>query len=333
MVKILVIRLSSIGDIVLTTPVIRCLKEQGDDYEVHTLTKPQYSSIYKNNPHVDEVHEWGADSGRVLKKLKQLRFDYVIDLHRNIRTQKIKSALKTNSHTFPKLNVQKWLYVNFKVNRLPDIHIVDRYFEAVKELGIVNDNKGLDFFIDDSAEVLKDKLTGGKDYICFAIGAQFNTKKLPPVKLAEIIKELDKPIVIIGGKEDKSASEELSKLLTEKQIINTTGTYSIEGSASIVKQAKVLVTHDTGMMHIAAAFDVPIVSIWGNTVPDFGMYPYRPKNKSSYTIHEVKTLPCRPCSKIGFQKCPKKHFKCMMDQDVNEIVSSIADFGNEYGLN
>lgn len=326
MTKVLVIRFSSIGDIILTSPVIRCLKEQLEDVEVHVLTKKQYASLYAPNPHITEVHEWGEDNKAILENLKQLDFDYVVDLHRNIRTQKIKSALKKKSYSFPKLNVQKWLYVNFKYNKMPDVHIVDRYFEAVKELGVKNDCEGLDFFMEQEKEVDVRNFSPDGKYISMAIGAQFATKKLPVSKMVEILRNIDLPVVIIGGKEDIKQGEEICKALPEKKILNACGEYSIQGSASIIRQSRLLVTHDTGMMHVAAAYDLPIVSIWGNTVPEFGMYPYRPKNKNSYTIHEVKTLDCRPCSKIGYQKCPKKHFKCMMDQDVGQIVSSIHNF-------
>lgn len=325
MTKVLVIRFSSIGDIVLTSPIFRCLKMQMDNVEIHALTKKQYASMYANNPNIDCVHEWGEDNSSVIDELKEQYFDYVIDLHRNIRTQKIKSSLRQKSYSFPKLNVQKWLYVNFKYNKMPNVHIVDRYFEAVRPLGVKNDLKGLDFYMNESSHVDKEKLTKGKNYICFAIGAQFATKKMPVKKLAEIISNIDIPVVIIGGKEDVKEGEELCKILPENKIYNTCGEYSIEGSASIVKQAQALVTHDTGMMHIAVAYKVPIVSIWGNTVPEFGMYPYRPNNKDSYRIHEVKGLSCRPCSKIGYAKCPKKHFKCMMDQDVGSIAKNIRE--------
>lgn len=326
MTKILVIRFSSIGDIILTTPVIRCIKEQLDEAEIHVLTKKQYASLYSPNPHVSEVHQWGENNSNVLDNLKQENFDYVVDLHRNIRTQKIKSALKKKSYSFPKLNVQKWLYVNFKYNKMPRVHIVDRYFEAVAALGVKNDLKGLDFFMDEKEQVDVSKFSRENSYISMAIGAQFATKKLPVSKIVEILRQIELPVVIIGGKEDVKEGEEICQALPEKKIFNGCGEYSIQGSASIIKQSQLLITHDTGMMHVAAAYDLPIVSIWGNTVPEFGMYPYRPNNKNSYTIHEVKTLSCRPCSKIGYQKCPKKHFRCMLDQDVEQIVSSIRNF-------
>ncbi|RFC54277.1 glycosyltransferase family 9 protein [Brumimicrobium aurantiacum] len=326
MTKILVIRFSSIGDIVLTSPVIRCIKEQLDNVELHVLTKKQYASLYATNPHVDFLHEWGEENDIVLSDLKIANFDYVIDLHKNLRTSKIKSHLRKESFTFPKLNIQKWLYVNFKWNNMPDIHIVDRYFEAVKPLGVVNDQKGIDFRIKIDFMSFTKRFPGKEKYIAVAIGAQFATKRVPAEVMADILRDLPINIALVGGPDDREVGEEISKLLPNQKVNNTCGALSIHESAQVVKDAQVLITNDTGMMHIGSAFETPIVSIWGNTVPDFGMYPYRPQAPKSYSIHEVKGLKCRPCSKIGFAKCPKKHFKCMMDHDVVDIKGQITSF-------
>jgi ADP-heptose:LPS heptosyltransferase len=326
MSKILVIRFSSIGDIVLTSPVLRCIKEQVPNVELHVLTKNQYANLYSSNPNVDQVHTWGEDNKKVLSELKDVSFDYVIDLHRNIRTAKIKSHLRKESFSFPKLNIQKWLYVNFKWNLMPDVHIVDRYFDAVKALGVQNDQKGIDFYISIDTEAFKKRFKTIDDYLVIAIGAQFATKIMPAEQMCEVLKDISLPIVIIGGPGDHEEGEKIKKLLPYQNIENTCGKLSIHESAQVVKEAELLITNDTGMMHIAAAFNLPIVSIWGNTVPDFGMYPYRPQDPNSYSIHEVEGLSCRPCSKIGFAKCPKGHFKCMVNQDVVGIKAQIAKF-------
>ncbi|HLV42552.1 MAG TPA: glycosyltransferase family 9 protein [Brumimicrobium sp.] len=328
MTKILVIRFSSIGDIVLTSPVLRCIKEQIPNVELHVLTKKQYSNLYSTNRHVDFVHEWGEENNIVLSDLKTASFDYVIDLHKNIRTAKIKNHLKKTSFSFPKLNVQKWLYVNFKWNLMPDIHIVDRYFEAVKSLGVKNDNKGLEFRVKIDFIAFSKRFPTTEKYLAVAIGAQFATKRMPAEKMAEVLNGISLPIVIVGGPGDREEAEKIKQLLPNHDINNTCGGLSIHESAQVVKDAQLLITNDTGMMHIAAAYELPIVSIWGNTVPDFGMYPYRPQAPNSYSIHEVKDLSCRPCSKIGFAKCPKGHFKCMMNQDVMGIKTQIDRFLN-----
>lgn len=323
MAKVLVIRFSSIGDIVLTSPVIRCLKAQLKGVELHVLTKKNYMSIYSANPNIDQLHLLGKNANLTIKQLKAEKFDYIIDLHKNLRTNKIKLLLKQKSYTFPKLNVQKWVKVNFKLNYLSENHIVDRYFEAVKPLGVKNDNQGLDYFIPKEEEINLEKKFKTNKITAVAIGAKFATKSLPKEKFIEILSGISGTIVLLGGKEDFSLGAEIQNELADQKIINVCGELSLHKSASVVKQASVLLTHDTGMMHIASAFETPIVSIWGNTVPEFGMYPYRPQSKDSFTIHQVEGLSCRPCSKIGFQKCPKKHFNCMMKQDAKEIQDAI----------
>lgn len=326
MTKILVIRFSSIGDIVLTSPILRCIKSQLDNVELHVLTKKQYSHLYEPNPNVDKVHAWGEDDKKVLSILKKESFDYVVDLHKNIRTARVKSYLSKKSYSFPKLNVQKWLIVNFKWNLLPNIHIVDRYFKAVEPLGVKNDQKGLDFYIQNVKKTLKTRFDVDKEYIVVAIGGKFATKKMPAEKLSEVLSKMALPIVLIGGQEDREEGQKIKEYLPEQDIDNTCGEFSIHESAQVVKDAAILITHDTGMMHIGSAFDVPIVSIWGSTIPEFGMYPYRPQSPESYSIHEVKGLSCRPCSKLGYDKCPKGHFKCMMDQDIPAIRAQILKF-------
>jgi ADP-heptose:LPS heptosyltransferase len=322
--KILILRFSSIGDIVLTTPILRCIKNQLKDVELHYATKKVFSSIVSNNAHVDQVHVLENNLNHLISKLKNENFDVVIDLHKNLRSLKIKKSLNTKSHSFPKLNLKKWLVVNTKVNKLPDAHIVDRYFQAVQRLGVKNDNLGLDFHIPKKSFIAIEDDFNSNKIICIAVGAKFNTKQIPLKILQEIITPVSDTIVLLGGKEDYEKGEELRNSLPEHTIFNTCGHYSLLSSASIVQQAKAIVTADTGLMHIASAFDTPIVSIWGNTIPEFGMYPYRPTKPDSYSIHQVENLKCRPCSKIGFDKCPKKHFKCMKNQDIEAIQNSIS---------
>lgn len=324
--KVLVIRFSSIGDIVLTSPIIRCIKQQLPDVELHFATKKAFAGIIEQNPYIDKAHYLGDNLSELTKSLKNVGFDYIIDLHKNIRTLKIKAALKSKAFTFDKLNWKKWLAVNTSINALPDRHIVDRYFEAVKPLNVKNDHKGIDFFIPPNAEIDVAEEFGTDRYIGVAIGAKFGTKQIPTATIVDLLKPLNEAIVLLGGPEDKEKGEAIRFAMQGHTVYNTCGVYSLASSASIVAQSTVLVTGDTGLMHIAAAFSTPIISIWGNTIPGFGMYPYRPQSPNSYTIHEVENLKCRPCSKIGFEKCPKKHFDCMIKQNLAEIRSSIAEY-------
>ncbi len=326
-VKILITRFSSIGDIVLTTPVVRCLKQQLEgEVEIYYLTKKQYKGIVENNPNITKVYSIEKSTNEIIEELKKEKFDYIIDLHKNLRSRRVIKALKCLSFSFSKVNYEKWLLTNFKINKLPKIHIVDRYFEAVKPLGVKNDELGLDYFIPENDQVNLTELPAlhQKGYIGFAIGAQHATKRLPQHKIIEICKKLNQPVVLLGGKEDADNGIEIVKEVGAT-IFNACGQFNLNQSASLVQQAKSIITHDTGLMHIAAALNTKTVSVWGNTVPDFGMYPYFPQHPEQFKIVENNNLNCRPCSKIGHDKCPKKHFKCMEDIDVNEVVESIVE--------
>lgn len=322
MVKFLVVRFSSIGDIVLTTPVIRCLKKQVDGARIHFVTKRQFTPILSNNPYIDQVHAFSGDLNALIRELKGEKFDYIIDLHHNLRSAVLKSKIRTITFSFPKLNVEKWLLVALKINRLPEIHIVDRYLKTVRLFDVKNDHQGLDYFIPEEDEITRDSIPGEfkKGYIAFAIGGLHTTKKLTMDKIIEICKLVSYPVILLGGKEDA----ETGKAIEEKvrnPIYNACGKYSINQSASLVKQAELVITHDTGLMHVAAAFKKKIISIWGNTIPEFGMYPYLPDPES--VVVQVNHLSCRPCSKIGYEKCPKKHFDCINDIDIDHVVQIV----------
>ena len=321
MIKFLIIRFSSIGDIVLTTPVIRCLKQQVEDVEIHYLTKPQFAEILQSNPNISKIHLLKEKLNDTIEELKEEYFDNIIDLHNNIRTYRIKQKLGLPAFSFKKLNYEKWLIVNFKINKLPDIHIVNRYFKTLDVFDVKNDNQGLDYYISSENEVnisiLPESI--GREYIAFVIGAKHFTKRLPIEKIISICKKINLPIIILGGKEDEKNGNNIAELSGEK-VYNCCGKFNISQSASLVKQSRVVITHDTGLMHIAAAFHKKIISIWGNTIPEFGMYPYLADEESK--IVEIKNLKCRPCTKIGFRECPKKHFKCMNEIDDNFV----ADF-------
>ena len=316
--KILVLRFSSIGDIVLTTPVVRQLKTQVPGAQVHFATKPAYRGLLEANPYVDRTHVLSGSLGALVRELRAERFDFIVDLHNNLRTRLIRLQLPgVPGRAFDKLNFQKWLLVNFKVNQLPDVHIVDRYRAAAAPLGIRDDGGGLDYFIPagqavDVAAALPAGFRPGA-YVAVAIGAQHATKRLPVDKLIELVAKLaPRPVVLLGGPEDESTGHVI-ELAAGGTVFSACGRFSLHQSASLVQQALFVVSHDTGLMHIAAAFEKTIYSIWGNTVPQFGMYPYR----TPYSALEVLGLACRPCSKIGFAECPQGHFRCMRDQNLN----------------
>ena len=327
--KFLILRFSSIGDIVLTTPVIRCLKKKYPEAEIHYATKKGFHSIIQHNPYLTKIHLLDNSVFDLINGLKTEKFDFVIDLHNNQRTLLIKMLLGVKSASFNKLNFKKWLIVNFKINELPSVHIVDRYLQACKSLGVENDGKGLDYFIGDKDEVDMQSLPAlfRNGYVGWVIGAKQNTKRFPSAKIAQALTAVQQPVILLGGKEDTAEGQQIIAAVGRNNIYNACGKYSLNQSASLVKQAQLIVTNDTGLMHIASALKKPVFSIWGNTIPQFGMYPYYGSNATGAatleTRFETLLLACRPCSKLGYAKCPQAHFKCMYMIDEMEIAGKI----------
>jgi ADP-heptose:LPS heptosyltransferase len=323
-VKFLVIRFSSIGDIVLTSPVVRYLKTQVENAEIHFVTKRKYESILTANPNIEKVHTFDYNLGEIFQQLKDEKFDYIIDLHNNFRSGRVKRRVNAKAFTVNKLNFQKMLLIRFKINRLPKKHIVDRYLETLSFLNLENDDAGLDYFIPEKEAFKKEELPTPfqKGFVAFVIAGTYFTKKYPIERVSEICQKIDMPIILLGGKDEFDEGE---RILSQSKgnVLNYAGKISLNQSASLVRDANLVLTNDTGLMHIAAAFHKKILSFWGNTVPAFGMVPYQPDSVS--VIMEIKNLKCRPCSKLGHKKCPKKHFKCMNDIDTQKVISWINE--------
>lgn len=318
--KILILRFSSIGDIVLTTPVVRCLKEQLPEVEIHYVTKPQYAGILEDNPYIDKVITLQGSISSLAKSLRSEKYTAVVDLHANLRTRLLRTLLPGVSfQVFRKQNLRKWMLVK-KLTRKPCEHVVLRFLETVKKWGVTYDGRGLDFFMSDAH--LPDGLP--VDFIAYAIGGTWGTKRMPEDKMLELINRLEKPVVLLGDKNDSILANRLTASLNAK-VVNLCGQLSLQQSARVIDKASHLISHDTGLMHIGAALNKHIISIWGNTTPDFGMAPFFPSAHSGNKdlIVEVEGLACRPCSKIGFDACPHGHFKCMNNQDFSEIGAKI----------
>lgn len=324
--KILLIRFSSIGDIVLTFPVVKAIRKRFPEAKIHFASKKSFETLLLGAEGIDHFHFLSDSFSSFKNDIKSEKFDYIIDLHNNLRTRRLTFGSSAKIIRFDKLNVRKWLFTKWKLKVMPNVHIVDRYLQTLKVLGIDSIQQTENTFtvpssycvnVEEYFPTIKDS------FVAIAIGAQFKTKRVPKEKWIEIIREMDNNIILIGGEMDREMGEWLIDHCPNTTIVNSCGKWNILESASIVSQAKSLLTNDTGMMHIAACFNTQIISIWGNTTPEYGMSPYRPQGIKTDKIFQIDGLSCRPCSKIGYQECPKKHFHCMTMQDAKAIASSI----------
>lgn len=318
--KFLIIRFSSIGDIVLTSPVIRCLKNQFPEAEIHYLTKKRNADILEANPYLDKIQLLGDSLPETIKELKAENYDYIIDLHNNLRSLRVKLGLKTKSYSFNKLNIRKLLLTLFKINTMPNGHIVDRNLATLSHFNVQNDAKGLDHFIPETDEIPVDGMTENfrNGYVALVLAGTYPTKKMPVEKYKSLIGNGKYPFVLLGGKSELAMAATILSWNTGN-VIDYTGKLRLNQSASLIKNARLVISNDTGLMHIAAAYQKKILSVWGNTTPELGMSPYLAAKGSE--ILELKGLACRPCSKLGYSECPKKHFRCMNDLPEERIVA------------
>lgn len=305
--KILIIRLSSLGDILLTTPFIRAIKSQFPDIKIDMLLREEYADVVKLNPYLNKKFLFKKDdkSNNVLiEQLKNTNYELVIDLQNNLRSKKIVSSLKTTSVKFDKRSFDKFLLVNFKINKLKEApQIPVRYSNTIQDLKL--DKGGLDLFTDKSAN---EELIGKNNLIGFCPGARHFTKRWLKEYFVELGNKLTQDgytIVLFGGRIDKEICEEINKAIPGS--INLANDDDLLQTVADMKLCKVVVCNDSGLMHTATATGTKVIAIFGSTVKELGFAPYNCNN----LILENNSLTCRPCSHIGRSNCPKKHFDCM----------------------
>jgi ADP-heptose:LPS heptosyltransferase len=332
--RLLIIRLSSIGDIVFTTAAIRCAKEQIPGVEIHFLTKKSLKAVTEANPYIDHFHYHDKNLAETIASLKAANLDMIIDLHSNFRTFRIKKSLGLPAHTYKKLSLQKWVLTRFGINLLPDTHIVQRSLDPLKLLGVQNDGKGMDYFVPASISLKSNDIPTSHQagYIALVIGASYATKKMPVEQLKQLCALISVPIILIGGKEDTKEGEAVAAEDTIK-IYNATGKFNLHESALLVKGAKMVISNDTGFLHIACAFHKKTIAIWGATSPALQVEPYYAlsdlqNGQEMYFNAIVPNLPCQPCSKYGTKTCPQGHFACMKKQDLSFIAEKAMSYYN-----
>ena len=308
--KILVIRLSAMGDIVLTTPVIRALNQQLKA-KIDFLTKPQYVSLLEGNTYINRIFSLN-DKVDFLQKNK---YDYVVDLQNNLRSWKIRNKIQTKSFVFNKKSLRRYLLIYFGIDLLKN-HVVDRYFATVASLNVVNDNQGLDFNVSSS---IKPEFNTSQSYIAWCIGGTHNPKKLSAKQITQVVSKLKIPVVLLGGNNDLHIAEEIINNVECKSVYNFCGKLSVQESSYLIKKSKMLLTNDTGMMHIASALKMPIISFWGCTKPSLGFTPYMTDPSS---IKIISKRSAKPCSKHG-RHCKYGKNGCIKEIDPQLIYDSV----------
>ena len=317
--RLLIIRLSSLGDILLTTPIIRALKNKFPEAKIDFLLREEYEDTLKYNSYLNKTILLKRDYGseELIAALKSSNYELIIDLQNNGRSRGIVKRIGVKAVKYKKKNLLKFLLVkfNFKSNSKL-LSVPKRYANTLPELQL--DEKGLDLFLPES---LKNKLVSEKKYIGLCPGSRHFTKKYPEeyfVELGKTILDSGRQVVLFGGSDDLEVNDRLhSKFMGS---INLSNNNDLLQTANDMKFCEAIICNDSGLMHTATAVGVPVVAIFGSTVTDFGFAPYNNPN----LILENKSLNCRPCSHIGRSSCPKRHFKCMKEIYPHVVFESLT---------
>ena len=329
-IRILILRLSSIGDIILSSFFIRQLANAFPDSLIDFVIKKQFKDLVQYNPYINEIYCLDTENGlsqlvKLRKSLNNNSYDFVFDLHNNLRTRFLLCGLSgSNKWRIKKDKFKRALLVWMKWNRYDGIKSIPiRYLEVGAQADIEDDQKGLNLYwdkqIEENVREGYPKLFTEK-YFIFAPGAGFYSKKWPIeyfMELVEIItKNSDEKIVILGGQVDIDDGNELQM---NERVVNLTGKLSLLESAIMIKNAKALISNDSGLMHMATAVKTPVLVIFGSTVEELGFFHFR----SKHCIIQNEGLKCRPCSHIGKDYCPKGHFRCMVEIDPNLVYDEL----------
>jgi heptosyltransferase-2 len=320
--RILIIRLSSLGDILLTTPILRAIKNQSPLIKIDFLVRTEYADALKLNPHLNKLYFFYHENERnslLLSELKQNKYDLIIDLQNNLRSGKIIKHLSCKVLKFDKKSFDKFLLVQFKINRLKDSpQIPVRYASSIP--GLTLDEKGLELVTDKKPD---NRINDNKINIGLCPGARHFTKRWIPEYYIELGKKLSEnnfQILIMGGKSDRIICSEISEAIPGA--IDLSNDDDLLQTAANMKLCSLVVCNDSGLMHAASSTDTKVVTIFGSSVKEFGFTPYQCKS----IFLENKSLNCRPCSHIGKEYCPKKHFKCMLEIKPDMVFKTVTEF-------
>ncbi|MGF6907555.1 glycosyltransferase family 9 protein [Fusobacterium sp. PH5-44] len=323
--KILIIRLSSIGDVILTTPIIKAFKEKYPDSQIDFLVLSQFKDAISGNPLINNIYLFDKEKNDGYKKIKEFSkelkkesYDYIFDLHNKFRSKIIRKNIGVKTYIYKKRKMWKSLLVKMHLIKYKvDNTIIKNYYGAFNDFDLDYKGEKLDFFFENFD--LK-KVESYKGYGVISPGASKNTKKWPAEYYGELAKKLfikyGKPIVIIGGKEDIESAK-IIKEIAKEGVIDLTGQLSLKESGALLSQSKFLVCNDSAPFHISRSYSIINFVIFGPTSPE--MFDF---NESDNLIFAQEK--CSPCSLHGDKSCPKGHFKCMMNIKPETIFEKIT---------
>jgi len=330
--NVLVIRFSSIGDVILITPMLRAIKTQYPACRLHVAVRREFSVLLRNNPHIDRLivvdTALGNQGLRALNlQLVGERYEAVFDLQNNFRSRLLRNGLSRNIHIVDKRQWRRLLLVKAGINWYRDlVPVSDRYMETAHRYDVLPDARGAELFPDDDLRDnarLKLRATGWNaetPLLGICPGAKHFTKRWPEERfaaLARMLLEKGYDLAVFGGDDEARAAASLHALHPTR-VHDCCGRLSLMETAAAMKHCETVFCNDSGLMHMAAAMGVPVVAIFGSTVREFGFYPYHQHS----VVVETAGLRCRPCTHIGTATCPKKHFGCMRLVTAEDVIGA-----------
>ena len=336
--SICIIRLTSLGDIVLLSPLMRVLRKTWPNARIDMIIAEHCSEIMKYNPHIDNLYVINTKKGTAsfLKQwfsLKQQlpKYDVVLDVHCSLRSRIIRQGLGNTVLKYDPARALKRDIVKNKT-RIPIDSIIPvpiRYFTVFKGYDDIRiDDEGLEYWL--QQDVIQGvyptrRMQTGQNIIMVP-GAKHATKRWPPEYFAELLQllhhEYQQPLILLGGPDDAELCATIEQL-SSIPVQNLAGTMSLHDITAYMNSAACIIGNDSGLMHIAASRHIPIVTMFGSTVPEFGFLPYH----TPYQIASIE-LPCKPCTHIGKEKCPLGHFSCMKELTPNIVFKHVQTLLN-----
>jgi heptosyltransferase-2 len=326
--KVLIIRFSSLGDIVLTFPITRAIHSWQEEAEIHFLTKPQFAPLFTYHPFVKRVIYKTASVNNVISLLKKEHYDYVVDLHAKLSSFIVKKRIgASKTATYRKHHFYRWLmaHTRFGKKLSPIRSTVDLYASALDRLGIpFSVDHQLELFLPPSPEsvIAKFDLPATQFRVAIVPGAAHPTKQYPLEYYYELIRLIRSNdgahIVLLGNSDEKKLTESLAKDYSSTEVTDLAGKTDVMELACVLQSADIVISGDCGPMHVAAALEKPQIAIFGSTHPMLG---FAPLNRKAIILQ--KDLACRPCTLHGREQCPQKHFRCMKDISPQEIMDKI----------
>jgi heptosyltransferase-2 len=320
----LLVRFSSIGDVLLTTPLIRALHARHPDVPLVFVTKEAFAPLVADHPYLDRVVALapGEPLRGLARQLRALDPTRGLDLHGSLRSAALRLLVPCRWHGYSKRKLARGVLIATKIDlygrRVP---VAERYFEAARDLDVRADGDPPEFFLasaarDWAARWLRERDLERTPLAVLAPGAAHVTKRWPLerwVALAQRLRERGYGMAAVGGPEDRAAADALAPL-----VASAAGACTLQETGALIARARVAITGDTGVMHMATGVGTPVVALFGPTVEAFGFFPYRAKS-----VVLERPLDCRPCSPMGGPRCPMGHHRCLVDIGPGDALAAV----------